>query len=450
MKKNFLIILILLLVFESNAQEKSKISHWSFTLETGINQFDGDMSQNYNSVIPNSEFKLSSGGSLEYTITPIWGLGLEFYYLPLSAKQSNYYFTSNLYHANAYLSINLLNLFSDEIDTRWGIWGTLGGGLGYYNSLFYSNTTQISAVKNGLAIIVPIGVNIEYNLTKSLAIGGKIQYRSHNKDNLEGNGEYNYSGVTNDFLSLGTLNLRWKINANSKNHVRNLNTKTFAPEEAMIPARQAKAKADSLQGKVDSLRNEMNVIKPKIEKIEMILENGVASKVDKTEPVETNDKPVVANPELTKPVENTGDDEDYDNDGVPNKRDKEPNTKANKAVNYWGVTIRGVNINGFGSVYFDFNKIDLDATAMKEIKLIAQKMNSDPTLLLEIRGFADNVGNVQYNQKLSQRRADIVKNVLINTFKVSADRIIANGKGKVIDMPGANRLNRRCNFYFNE
>ena len=109
MKKNFLIILIVLLVFESNAQEKSKISHWSFTLETGINQFDGDMSQNYNSVIPNSEFKLSSGGSLEYTITPIWGLGLEFYYLPLSAKQSNYYFTSNLYHANAYLSINLHN-----------------------------------------------------------------------------------------------------------------------------------------------------------------------------------------------------------------------------------------------------------------------------------------------------------------------------------------------------
>ena len=84
------------------------------------------------------------------------------------------------------------------------------------------------------------------------------------------------------------------------------------------------------------------------------------------------------------------------------------------------------------------------------IQLVAEKINTDPTLLLEIRGFADNVGNVEYNLKLSQRRAEAVKAVLVKKYRVSGDRIIANGKGKVLDVVGANRMNRRCNFYFSE
>ena len=77
-------------------------------------------------------------------------------------------------------------------------------------------------------------------------------------------------------------------------------------------------------------------------------------------------------------------------------------------------------------------------------------MNTDPTLLLEIRVFAYNVWNDEYNQRLSQKRADVVKDYIVRVYRVSPDRIIANGKGKIIDMVGANRMNRRCNFYFNE
>lgn len=454
MRKHLLLITLLFVTFTISAQNKihADKSNWSFTLETGINQFDGDMNQNYNSVVPNADFRLSYGGSLEYNFTPVWGLGFEFYHLPLSAKQGNDYFTSNMNHANAYLSINMLNLFSRDIDTRWGIWGTIGGGLGFYNSMIYGNGSTVGIpLKNGLAITVPVGAILEYNYTKSIALGVKLQYRSHNKDNLEGNmvddqgiSKYNYKGVTNDFISLATVLVRWKFNANRKDHARNVNEKVYQPEEAMIPARQAKAKADSLQNKVDSLRREVNQIKPKIEKIEKILDLGTVVKQEEPTPapVKVEEKPVVVT------MKNANGDDD--GDGVPNMRDKELNTPRNTSVDYWGRTIHGVNIDGYGTVYFGFNKSDLDKDALEMVQKVAVKMNTDPTLLLEIRGFADNVGNVEYNQRLSQKRADVVKDYIVRVYRVSPDRIIANGKGKIIDMVGANRMNRRCNFYFNE
>ena len=444
MKRIYLLLLISISVSITFAQvnfekpQEPKTSHWSFTLEGGMNQFDGDMNQNYNDVVPNANFKFSGGASLEYTITPIWGLGIEYYHLPLSASNNaKNYFTSNLNHFNAYFAINFLNLLSSRIDTRWGLWATVGGGLATYHSKYYSTSDDVpDELADGLAIIVPVGVLVEYNFSKSLALGTKIQYRSHNKDNLEGNENYNFAGVTNDFVSLGTVSLRWKFNAKNRNHVRNLNTTTYAPEEAMIPARQAKAKADSLQLKVDSLRQEVEVVKPRLTLIENKL--NILSAAPKPEPVK---KVEVIEAEVWA---------DDDNDGVPNGRDREPNTGKGKPVDYWGVTIHGVNVDGYGTVYFDFDKVDIDAVSDKVIDNVARRMINDPLLNLEVRGFADNVGNAEYNQKLSQRRADVVKDVLINKYRISASRVIANGKGKIITSLGANRMNRRCNFYFSE
>ncbi len=439
MKKIYFLLLVLVyapITFaQSSFQQRDadKGSHWSITLDAGINQFDGDMNQSYNSVVPNANFKLSGGVSLEYTITPVWGLGLEYYYLPLSAKAGSNYFTSDLNHFNAYFAINFLNLLSTRIDTRWGLWATVGGGLGTYNSKYYTNSVA-GELKKGWAVIVPVGVLVEYNYSKSLAFGAKVQYRSHNKDNLEGNEDYNFKGVTNDFVSIGALSVRWKFNAKNRNHVRNIDSKTYAPDEAMIPARQAKAKADSLQLTVDSLRKEVDAVKPKIEMIENKL----------------NILSVAPKPEVAKPVVAEEVWADDDNDGVPNSRDREPNTAKGKPVDYWGVTIHGVNVHGAGTVYFDFDKVVIDAASAKEIETVAKKMINDPMLYLEVRGFADNVGNYEYNQKLSQRRADVVKDILLNNYNISSDRIIANGKGKIITTVATNRMSRRCNFYFSE
>lgn len=450
------IILIILLASFSILTYSQRVqnSKWSATLEVGANQFDGDMTP--------SVTKTSFGLSGEYTISPTWGLGVEYYYLPLQAGKTAESMTSTMHHINPYISLNMLNLLSPDINTKWGIWATVGGGLGLYHTKHYKNNLFVNETKNGMAITVPVGALIEYNLTPSLAIGAKVQYRSHNQDSIEAAEQY--SGVTNDFISMGTVLLRWKFNANnSKKHTRNINTTTFCPDEAILPARQAQNKADSLQKVVNKLQNEIDALKPQLGKIEAlenklnevqkIAENAGTRTVYIPQPEDqSNNTTNTKNPSHKTDFETVGRNSniDSDGDGVPDHRDKEPQTPANTPVDFWGRTISSSKTNGFASVYFDFDRTDLDADALKTIEAVAEKLNENPEVMVEVRGYADYVGNENYNKDLSLRRADKVKNELINKFNINPLRIISNGKGIVLEPKSAYRLNRRCNFFFSE
>jgi len=446
---SILIVCFSILSFSQRVQN----SKWSLALEVGANQFDGDMTP--------SATKTTIGTSIEYTISPTWGLGIEYYYLPLQAGKSAESMTSNMHHINPYLSLNMLKLLSPDINTKWGIWATIGGGLGLYHTKYYKNELLVNETKNGMAITVPVGALIEYNMTPSLSIGAKVQYRSHNQDSIEA--AERYSGVTNDFISMGTVLLRWKFNANkSKKHTRNINTTTFCPDEAILPARRAQAKADSLQKLVNILQNEVDALKPQLGKIET-LENKLnevqkiaekaGNRIVYVPQVNTNN-----NASATDNLKSKTDfasigrnsNADSDGDGVPDHRDKEPQTPVNTPVDFWGQTISNSKTNGFASVYFDFDRTDLDADALKTIEAVAEKLNENPEVMVEVRGYADYVGNENYNKDLSLRRADKVKNELINKFNINPLRIISNGKGIVLEPKSAYRLNRRCNFFFSE
>ena len=454
MRKISICILLFGIIINAFTQ-RSENSHWSATIEVGANQFDGDMTPGIT--------KTSYGASLEYTISPIWGLGIEYYYFPLQAGKSAESMTSNMHHINPYLSLNTINLFSPNITTKWGIWATLGGGLGFYNTKHYKNNVFVNETKNGMAVTVPVGALIEYNLSPSLAIGAKVQYRSHNQDSIEA--AERYSGVTNDFISMGTISLRWKFYANKlKSHTRNINPNTFCPDEATLPASRAQAKADSLQIVVDNLQNEIELLKPQLSKIDAlenkltevqkIAENASAKVVYIPQPENKNQIPNqnITNhkPEIDFASISTVGTADSDGDGVPDHRDKEPKTLANTPVDFWGRTINSSKTNGFASVYFDFDRTDLDADALKTIEAVAEKLNENPVVMVEVRGYADYVGSENYNKDLSLRRADKVKNELKNNFNINPLRIISNGKGIVLEPKSAYRLNRRCNFFFSE
>ena len=86
------------------------------------------------------------------------------------------------------------------------------------------------------------------------------------------------------------------------------------------------------------------------------------------------------------------------------------------------------------------------------MQITAEKLKADPTLIVEVRGFTDNMGTDEYNLGLSQRRADTVKEALINAHGIEADRIIANGKGKFNpnDKIAKYRPYRTCVFFYNK
>jgi outer membrane protein OmpA-like peptidoglycan-associated protein len=65
-------------------------------------------------------------------------------------------------------------------------------------------------------------------------------------------------------------------------------------------------------------------------------------------------------------------------------------------------------------VYFSPDSIDLTDAAQTVLVWVAKEMDEHPTLTVELGGFTDPRGSVDYNYALSQRRVDAVRKFLID------------------------------------
>lgn len=71
----------------------------------------------------------------------------------------------------------------------------------------------------------------------------------------------------------------------------------------------------------------------------------------------------------------------------------------------------------------------VEAQQLSNIENIANYMKKCPEVKLDIKGYASPEGNANFNQKLSERRANTVKEILVNRYGIEADRITAKGMG---------------------
>jgi outer membrane protein OmpA-like peptidoglycan-associated protein len=91
-------------------------------------------------------------------------------------------------------------------------------------------------------------------------------------------------------------------------------------------------------------------------------------------------------------------------------------------------TARGLIVN-MSDVLFDFNKYSLKPEAREKLAKVSGILLAYPGLKLQVEGYTDSVGSDEYNQKLSEERADGVKDFLI-AQSVSQANITAAGYGK--------------------
>jgi OOP family OmpA-OmpF porin len=80
-------------------------------------------------------------------------------------------------------------------------------------------------------------------------------------------------------------------------------------------------------------------------------------------------------------------------------------------------------------VNFDFDKAVVKPKYHKEIEKLADIMKKYPDMIVVVEGHTCNIGSAKYNEKLSQRRAEAIKEVIVNKFKIDATRIKAKGYG---------------------
>jgi OOP family OmpA-OmpF porin len=81
------------------------------------------------------------------------------------------------------------------------------------------------------------------------------------------------------------------------------------------------------------------------------------------------------------------------------------------------------------AIQFDSNKADIKSRYHDEIAKVADFMKKYPKATGTIEGHTDNTGKAAMNQGLSQRRAESVKNYLVQKFGIDPARLSAKGYG---------------------
>jgi len=91
---------------------------------------------------------------------------------------------------------------------------------------------------------------------------------------------------------------------------------------------------------------------------------------------------------------------------------------------------------------FDFDSATIKPGGMNEIARVAKVLNQYPQTLLRVEGHTDQVGPEDYNQRLSERRAEAVQNALIQQ-NVDPRRVSAIGYGESQPISSSDAVNRR-------
>jgi OOP family OmpA-OmpF porin len=102
------------------------------------------------------------------------------------------------------------------------------------------------------------------------------------------------------------------------------------------------------------------------------------------------------------------------------------------------------------NIFFATGKSTLSNQSFPELNRIAITMTDNKTLAIELGGHTDNVGADDFNMKLSQERADSVREYLIGKG-IEPDRVASKGYGETApvaknDTPEGQQLNRRVEF----
>jgi outer membrane protein OmpA-like peptidoglycan-associated protein len=83
-------------------------------------------------------------------------------------------------------------------------------------------------------------------------------------------------------------------------------------------------------------------------------------------------------------------------------------------------------------IYFDFNSSEIASRAVPDLTNLGRALSNAELQggVYLIGGHTDAKGGEDYNQRLSERRAQAVKDFLVNKFRISNDTLVTAGYGK--------------------
>jgi OOP family OmpA-OmpF porin len=120
---------------------------------------------------------------------------------------------------------------------------------------------------------------------------------------------------------------------------------------------------------------------------------------------------------------------DTNNNGVPDEveayieKTKTSNTPSKDQA------IKDLINSGYINVYFDFNSTKPNKDSYSSIGFVVQYLKNNPNASADLIGYADEIGDSEYNKQLSGKRAENVKEIIIKSG-VDASRLNIIGAGE--------------------
>jgi len=226
------------------------------------------------------------------------------------------------------------------------------------------------------------GITGEIKLSDKFALTGDVSALANIRQNLTWNGGVDNHSSIQGVMFNGTVGLVYYM-GKSKEHA-----------DWYIEENTLRSEIDSLNARVSKVENDMKDSD----------NDGIADYLDQ----EPN---TVAN----ALVDSKGRAVDVNNDGIPDTMLAPLDARyASKGDTQGGNIIKELIDNGYVNVYFRFNSTTPEDYSLQSVNYLIIYMNENPGSKAELIGYADELGDASYNQKLSEKRANKVQELLVS------------------------------------
>ena len=417
MKKILLTLVFALALNTLSAQNEAVqvkeigFNQWSVEISGGFNKPQRPMTNGYSTAVV-SPYTADLG--IRYMFNNKFGLKADFGYNSFTGeKDESIDFDTKYYRADIQGVANLGRIMNFENWTNiFGLLGHAGFGLSFLER------KDPTYVKDRMGNFM-VGVTGQIKLSDRIALTGDFTTITNAKQDIafDGASNNNIRGF-NGSLFTGTAGITVYLGSNAKHADWTIDN----------------------ENKFDAIDARFMAIESKMQDTD---KDGVADYLDEE-----------ANTPAGSMVDTKGRSIDKNNNGVPDEteayvlKNYATNT-ANSPLLTNNELITSLINGGYVAVYFDFDKSTPTNVSTEGTDFMLTYLRNNPSASIDIVGHADEVGRSAYNDKLSNARANNVKNTLIKAgISTSRLNVIAAGEDTSVDVDSENarRLVRRVTF----
>jgi OOP family OmpA-OmpF porin len=415
--KKIIFSFILFVAITANAQEKN-YNQWSVEAEAGVHKPSKPFTPEYFTATP----ALWQGGlGVRYMMNEKFGVKLDSGYNNIKSSDNSEEFETNYYRTSLQGVVNMGSVLNFRTWTN-NFNVLFHGGMGYsVNKPKYPN--DFNSGDQMLNLIA--GVTPQFKLSDRLALTGDLSVVGSVRHSSTWDGAQPLSSVVDN------------------NQLRGLNGMLVNASVGLTFYLGKKAIHADWYSEEDVIMSKLDSLDQRLSKVETDMvdsdNDGIADYLDE----EPN---TVAN----AAVDSKGRAIDVNNDGIPDTMLAPLDARyASKGDTQGGNIIKELIDNGYVNVYFRFNSTTPENYSLQSVNYLIIYMNENPESKAELIGYADELGDVSYNQRLSEKRAVKVQEILV-AAGIDAARLTVRGGGEDASVDknsaGARQLVRRVTF----